>query len=477
MKKLSEVIPNWNPSSASAAGSTDSSWTDEFEEGADCPVCRGARFVRRSVPLGHPEFGQAVPCCCVDDEVDTDRHGRLLRYSNLGSLVRLTFDNLVPRGRSSVQQDQEIFERCVAASRAFAEEPHGWIVMAGASGSGKTHIAAAIANRSVALGRPALFTVVPDLLDHLRSAYRPDTELGYDALFAQVRDAPVLILDDLGTHNTTPWAEEKLFQLLNHRFNGRLPTVITTGARLHELNERIRTRLTDPAVVKLFFLEEMESPGHRELGSVRYPLLQAMTFRSFQVQPPNVSEDGRASLERAFQSALRFAESPQGWLTFLGGHGAGKTHLAAAIANQVQAKGGAPLFFAVADLLDLLRAGLADGAAVPYEALFERVRSVPVLVLDDLVAAEGNNWGREKLYQLLNYRYNALLPTVITSSLTLDEVDERVASRLLDPKVGEVIRLQATDYRGEIRRAAPAADGASRGKGEGPGRRGRGRRE
>ena len=427
------------------------------------------------MPLGHPEFGQAVPCRCVLDEADGERNQRLSRYSNIGSLARLTFDNLVPRGRSSAQQDQDVFEHCVTTARRFAEEPYGWLVIAGASGSGKTHIAAAVANRSVALGRPALFTVVPDLLDHLRSAYKPDNDIGYDALFTQVRDAPLLVLDDLGTQNATPWAEEKLFQLLNHRFNARTPTVITTGVRLHDLNERIRTRLTDPAVARLFFLEQMESPGQRDLGSVRYPLLQAMTFRAFQVQRPNVSEDGRASLERAFRSALAFAEQPKGWLTLLGGHGSGKTHLAAAIANQCQSKGGAPLLFTVADLLDLLRSGLGDSATIPFEALVERVKSAQLLILDDLVPAEGNPWGREKLYQILNHRYNSLLPTVITSSLALDEVDERLASRLLDPKVGEVVVLKATDYRGEIRRLGAAESTVSQPTGHGPrGKRGRG---
>jgi DNA replication protein DnaC len=52
-----------------------------------------------------------------------------------------------------------------------------------------------------------LFVVVPDLLDHLRAAYNPDSEVGYDRLFEQVRNAPVLVLDDLGTQSATAWAQ------------------------------------------------------------------------------------------------------------------------------------------------------------------------------------------------------------------------------------------------------------------------------
>ncbi len=441
--------------------------SDEPEPAEGCQSCHGARYVRRNVPVGNPQFGLAVPCHCVEEEAQSERHARLLRYSNLGSLARLTFANLVPRGRSSSQQDQEVFDRCVAAAHSFAERPAGWLVMAGASGSGKTHIAAAIANRAMELGRPALFTVVPDLLDHLRSAYQPGTELGYDALFAQVRDAPLLILDDLGTQNATGWAAEKLYQLLNHRFNAVLPTVITMSVRLTEIAERIRTRLADPAVSRLFILEEVESPGNGGMGSIRFPLLQAMTLRSFTVQRAGLSEDAQASLEKAFRAALEFSERPQGWLTFIGGHGSGKTHLAAGIANARASRGSAPLFFTVADLLDLLRNTLGEGKSFRYDELFERVRSAQLLILDDLPSGEGSSWGQEKLYQLLNHRYNAVLPTVITSALRLDEIDERIASRLLDSKVGEVCLLRATDYRGEIRRRTPEPEKTSRRRAKG----------
>ncbi len=58
------------------------------------------------------------------------------------------------------------YELCLS----YAREPTvGWCLLGG-YGSGKTHLAAAIANHHVALGRPAMFVVVPDLLDYLRGA-------------------------------------------------------------------------------------------------------------------------------------------------------------------------------------------------------------------------------------------------------------------------------------------------------------------
>jgi len=80
--------------------------------------------------------------------------------------------------------------------------------------------------------------------------------VSYDQLFEQVRNAPVLVLDDLGTENATPWAQEKLFQVINERFNSRQPMVITTNKRLSRLDDRLRARLADPDEVRPRYMRE-----------------------------------------------------------------------------------------------------------------------------------------------------------------------------------------------------------------------------
>ncbi|HEY8173097.1 MAG TPA: ATP-binding protein, partial [Dehalococcoidia bacterium] len=207
------------------------------------------------MPADHPDFGRAVPCRCARDEGVVERAERLATYANIGALARLTFRNLIERGRSPSTRDQEQYRRCVDDARAFSEAPDGWLLLSGISGCGKTHLAAAIVNRILERGEPALFVVVPDLLDHLRSAYQPGADIGYDELFERVRNAPVLVLDDLGTQAPTPWAQEKLFQLINHRFNLRLPTVVTTNLLPEQLDDRLRTRLTDTSIARVYVLE------------------------------------------------------------------------------------------------------------------------------------------------------------------------------------------------------------------------------
>lgn len=414
------------------------------------------------MPLGHPDFGKAFPCDCVEDESDDARRDRLERYSSLGPLTRLTFSNLIERGRSVNPRDQEQFRRLVLDAKEFAEAPEGWMLIHGASGAGKTHVAAAIANRCIERGQPALFVVVPDLLDHLRAAYNPGSEVGYDVLFEQVRNAPVLILDDLGTQNATSWAQEKLFQILNHRYNSQLPTIVTTNLTLDRLDERLRMRLTDPELSRAYHVEAHAPVADMgPLDALNLPRIREMTFDAFDVRLPHLTAEQRLNVEGAYRMALQFAEQPEDWLVFEGAHGCGKTHLAAAIANHRRARGERPLFLVVPDLLDFLRHTMERESRFSFFEAFEAVKNAPLLVLDDLGSQTDVAWVRDRLFQLLNYRYAARLATVFTVSRdSLEKLEERVLARLYDPNICTEVPIIAPAYRVDFDGPQP---GASRG--------------
>ena len=130
-------------------------------------------------------------------------------------------------------------------ARAYAEAPEGWLVIMGNYGSGKTHLAAAIANHRTDRGTRVVLTTVPDLMDWLRVSFGSDSTLSFHQRFQMVRDAPLLVLDDLPAGHGTAWVREKLFQLIEYRYSGQLPTVFTTANQIEELDERIASRLYD----------------------------------------------------------------------------------------------------------------------------------------------------------------------------------------------------------------------------------------
>ena len=349
-------------------------------------------------------------------------------------------------------ENRKLFGAALQAAKDFAEDARGWLALTGPSGSGKTHLAAAIANRCIERDQTVFFMFVPDFLDHLRGTFSPESAVSYDELFHQVRNAPVLVLDDLGSHSSTPWAQEKLFQVFNHRFNALLPTVITVRGPMQRLEESIRSRMEVEGFSAVYSLGHRQVDLLRVVGSLTESMRDQMTFGSFKLGPDvrAADEQQRGTLEIAFNAAKSFAGSPEGWLLLTGEPGCGKTHLAVAIINE-RLKRGLPVFFAtVSTLLDHMRATFRPDSLIPYDELFEQIKTAPLLVLDDLGSETSTPWAEEKLYQIIVHRHDARLPTVITSNLAslkeLDEAKPRIRSRLSDALV-KWTPILVPDYR------------------------------
>ena len=223
-----------------------------------CQVCRGSGWLRADVPYGHPQFGRAVPCACLERKRREKRRAALYSLSGLPKKGRLlTLATFEPK-RPGVQQAVAVvyqwmkrakqIEGTEGEDRRDLLEALGWLVLRGPVGTGKTHLAMTIAKEAIELFLVTLFATVPDLLDHMRATYDPNNGNTYDTLFEQMRSAEVLILDDLGVQRSSAWADEKLFQLINHRYNACLPTVITTNLTMNAMDRRLASRLTDMQV-------------------------------------------------------------------------------------------------------------------------------------------------------------------------------------------------------------------------------------
>jgi DNA replication protein DnaC len=403
---------------------------------SECPLCGGLGFVRANVPIDHPDFGKLFPCQCELAEVEERRRQHLRAVSNLDHLSRMTFESFVPDGYGLPPDKAANLRSAYEQAQQYAADLQGWLIFFGGYGCGKTHLAAAIANRAVERGQAVLFVVVPDLLDYLRATFGPNSPVSYGERFEEVRNAPLLILDDLGMQSSTAWAQEKLFQILNYRYNARLPTVITSNQSLEEIDVRIRSRMMDLdlAVLVTILAPDFRASGlsqdQSDLSSLS--LMQNMTFETFSLRQDELDPVDRINLEETVALCRSYGEVPRGWLVLAGKHGCGKTHLAAAIANKRVAARYPALFVVVPDLLDHLRATFSPTSQVRFDKRFEEVRIAPLLVLDDLGTESASPWAQEKLFQLLNHRYNAMLPTVITMTQKLGELHPGLYARISD---------------------------------------------
>ena len=399
-----------------------------------------------------PRFGKFQRCPNNPVQDDQAMHARLRRFGNLEAYKEKSFENFQTDfgGGGYTQNDLSSLVSAKSAAQRFADNPSGWLVYEGRFGCGKTHLAVAIANwRLEKYGERVLFITSPDLLDLLRSTFDPSVQSSFDNYFEQIRGAPFLVLDDLGVEKPSDWAKEKLFQLLNHRHVEALPTVITTNRPVADLDPRLGSRLMEQSRVTRI---KIQAPDYRRVSRSAardndifdLRLYRDMRFDTFSTDSA-YTEDVR-NLKRALNVAVEWSANPEGWLYIMGEYGSGKTHLAAAIAYDLYERGYDVMFTTVPDLLDFLRLSFDPRSGARFDKRFHEIVNVPFLLLDDLRMASATPWAKEKLFQIIDYRYLARMPTVFTSSETVEETDERLATRLADGRVCTIFALEARSY-------------------------------
>lgn len=213
----------------------------------DCATCQNLRVVRYDVDLNDPRFGKVFPCPDCGAEVAAQR--RLQRYrENLSRIDRYgiipkedaTFESLDLQGRP------ESLRLAQRAALRFAQSAGGlWLVLWGPVGTGKTHLAMAVANVLRERQKTVLLADAPGLLDMLRSGY---DDGAYAELLEIAQSVDYLLIDDLGTEKGTAWAQEKLFQVINHRYNQAPPAalMITMNETPQQaLTRRLASRVMD----------------------------------------------------------------------------------------------------------------------------------------------------------------------------------------------------------------------------------------
>ena len=427
---------------------------NRFDSDPECQRCNDSLWVLASVG----GTMTVVPCSCQAARADTG--SRLRTYSQLGHLERMTFESLLPEGRRG-RVDEGLFKAATEAAKEFAEKPEGWLVLNGTTGSGKTHLAAAIVNAIVDRGEPAKYVSALDIPDLVRNERFEDDDGAEGGSFGSLMDAPVLVIDDLGAQQASNWIDSKVDQLLTHRFNGRIPTVVVLAKPVSAMPERIALKFDDPGFSRVCEL----SGGSDPRINIPRQMLHRMTFETFNPDgAPSAKHDDRASLGLACAASKEFADRPERWLYLHGPTGVGKTHLAVAIAKVQSDRGRSVTFWSVPDLLDKLRHSYSNPNESTFYELFDAVRNCELLILDDFGAQQMTDWALEKLYQIIGHRHDRLLPTVITSQYILwDGADNSNWERVRGKHQWEAIRSRLNDASVVTERLMAAPDFRNRG--------------
>jgi len=195
---------------------------------ATCPTCAGTGFEIRARPDGGSE---AARCNCVLE----DRSRTLLRSVR----IPRRYDHCT---LDSFELHHPSLEKARQVSQDWTERwpivEHGLLFL-GQPGTGKTHLAVSIARELVqAKQARVLFCEQRELLKSLQGTYDAGASLREAEVLGPVLGAEVLILDDLGAGRITPWARDVLNDVIVHRYNEKLPLIMTsnhpTGEDEHE---------------------------------------------------------------------------------------------------------------------------------------------------------------------------------------------------------------------------------------------------
>lgn len=109
----------------------------------------------------------------------------------------------------------------------------------GNPGTGKTFLASVMGNELLNQGKSVIFVDTPTLLDQMRNTFDRESTVTIESLMQKLSKADVLILDDLGTETPTQWAVERLYLVINDRYNANKPLIVTSNYDLQQAADRL----------------------------------------------------------------------------------------------------------------------------------------------------------------------------------------------------------------------------------------------
>lgn len=170
-------------------------------------------------------------------QAEINKIQKLFKKSNITKRgIKRTFDNFEVN-KSNIRA-YEIAKKYAEDWEKFKEEGTG-LIFIGKFGTGKTHLAFAIANYLLNKGVPVVYETLINLMEQVKFGYEKDADIGYYEIIRLYCECDLLIIDDLGKEKLSDWVLEKLFQIINTRYENMLPILITTNYNEKEIIKRL----------------------------------------------------------------------------------------------------------------------------------------------------------------------------------------------------------------------------------------------
>jgi len=183
-----------------------------------CEKCGGTGFV-------FTEKGP-VPCECHAEF--------LLRHRMAASGIPPRYKNkTIDSFKGNDKKRKTLRNEAKAYAKSFkpridTENKKGLLYI-GITGCGKTHLAIGILKAVIEKGYTGYYCNVVDFFAKLRDTYSGDTSYDEMDMMDKVSRVDLLVLDDLGAEHPTDWMRDRLYTLVNRRYESYLPIIVTTN--------------------------------------------------------------------------------------------------------------------------------------------------------------------------------------------------------------------------------------------------------
>jgi DNA replication protein DnaC len=201
----------------------------------ECPLCHGYGLVIDRATNTHR------PCSCgLLDRVAMEERFRAAGIP--ARFLKKDFDSFKPLDKQDKEREM-IRKAARSYALSFRPDESPGLLFRGNPGSGKTHIAIAVLREIIRRGFTGRFENFSDLLSRIRSTWHRDAEMQEESLLAEVEEADLLVIDDLGAESTADWVRDRLYLIINRRYEAARPLIITTNCAEADLRARVGDRI------------------------------------------------------------------------------------------------------------------------------------------------------------------------------------------------------------------------------------------